>query len=65
VSYDRLRHDHAWACTSVIEDMIRNLLRSEEIPEFRAQCYEALAAMIESYEASVDRQGRRLRPHAN
>ena len=65
MSYDRLRHDHAWACTSVIEDMICNLLREEEIPEFRAQCYEALSAMLQHYEASVDRQDRRLRPHAN
>jgi hypothetical protein len=65
MSYDRLRHDHAWSCTLVIEDMIRHLLREEEIAEFRAQCYEALSAMLQHYDASVDRQARRLRPHIN
>ena len=61
----RLRHDHAWACTSVIEDLLQDVLNDQEIAEFRAHVYEALTAMLEHYDAAVDRQARRLRPHRN
>jgi hypothetical protein len=65
VNIERNQHDHAWSCVSVIEDMICHLLREEEIAEFRAQCYEALTAMLQHYEASVDRQSDWIRPNNN
>jgi hypothetical protein len=62
---DRIQHDHAWACVSVLEDMVGHVMRPEEIAEFRAQTYEALRAMLHHYELSVDRQQLRLHPEAS
>ncbi len=56
-------HDHCWACSVVITDMICHLLREEEIAEFHRECYEALRAMFDHYEMTVDRQAKRLRPN--
>ena len=57
--------DHAWACTLVIEDMLQDVLNEREIAKFRAQCVEAIVAMLQYYEAGVDRPAQWRRPQAN
>jgi hypothetical protein len=60
--HQRLRHDHSEACTTVIADLIRHLLREEEIAEFQEQCYAAIMAMWEHYDTALQREKHRLRP---
>jgi hypothetical protein len=61
----RLRHDHAWACASVVLDLVKHLMREECHRDAHEAFYTAIMGCLEHFETEQRREEARLRPSSN
>lgn len=62
---NRLVHDCAVATTTVLMEILENVLRPEDRLDAYSELYIAVKAGIESYETMRERMERRLNPTKN